>query len=398
MRVMILNTDYPAFLRDLVERHQGFAEASYAKQLQLRNESLFGVFDAYSHGFQANGEEAWEVHANNGLMQRRWMIEHGLQAPRGSARRPSRLSRLARRVARRLRMVRQDTRHTLLSPFDVAPWDLGEMLLARVAHDRPDVVLNHAVSEIGSDLLERMRPHTRLIVGQIASPLPEAEDYRAYDLMVSSLPNFVAYYEQRGLQAHLNCLAFDPRVLEAIGPLQRTVEVSFVGSLSRAHAGRVALVEHLAARSDIAIWGNGVERLDADSPVRAHYQGEAWGADMFRVLGRSRITVNHHIGIAGPHANNMRLFEATGMGALLITDRKSDIGELFEPGREVVCYDSPQECLELIDYYRRHESERDRIADAGQRRTLRDHTYRQRTEGLAQIFREQLVQRGQGVQ
>ena len=117
---------------------------------------------------------------------------------------------------------------------------------------------------------------------------------------------------------------------------------------------------------------------------------------MFRVLGESRITINNHISIAENYANNMRLFEATGMGCLLITDRKSNIGDMFEPGEEIVCYDSPEECLELITYYREHESERTRIAAAGQRRTLSEHSYHSRTAELARLFTEHLNQIQQG--
>ena len=47
----------------------------------------------------------------------------------------------------------------------------------------------------------------------------------------------------------------------------------------------------------------------------------------------TRIVVNRHIDVAEGYANNMRLYEATGMGALLITDRGRNLGELFEPGR-----------------------------------------------------------------
>jgi spore maturation protein CgeB len=78
------------------------------------------------------------------------------------------------------------------------------------------------------------------------------------------------------------------------------------------------------------------------------------------------------------------------MGALLVTDRKSNIADMFEPGKEVVCYDSQEECLDLIAYYRDHEDERARIAAAGQRRTLAQHTYRHRTAELAGLFNEAL--------
>jgi hypothetical protein len=48
------------------------------------------------------------------------------------------------------------------------------------------------------------------------------------------------------------------------------------------------------------------------------------------------VALNRHIAAAEGHANNMRLYEATGVGTCLLTDRGSNLGELFEVGREVI--------------------------------------------------------------
>ena len=97
------------------------------------------------------------------------------------------------------------------------------------------------------------------------------------------------------------------------------------------------------------------------------------------------MTLNHHIDMADGYANNMRLFEATGFGTLLLTDWKVNLGEMFEPGREVVTYRTAAECAELIGYYVEHDAERDAIARAGQRRTLREHSYDQRMQELVDV-------------
>jgi spore maturation protein CgeB len=80
----------------------------------------------------------------------------------------------------------------------------------------------------------------------------------------------------------------------------------------------------------------------------------------------------------------MRLFEATGVGTLLITDSKANLEEVFEPGKEVVAYRTPQECVRLARYYLEHEDERKAIARAGQERTLREHTYHHRVRELVE--------------
>ena len=239
---------------------------------------------------------------------------------------------------------------------------------------------------IRSDFLDSVRRPSRVIVGQIAAALPRADDFRAYDLVISSLPNFVRWFRARGVNAELNRLAFDPIVLEKLGPQPtRDIAVSFVGSLSREHADRITLLERVAAAVPLKIWGNGIERLPKTSPLHAIYQGQAWGRGMFDILRRSRITLNHHIDLAGNYANNMRLYEATGSGAMLLTDAKENLAEIFAPGREVATYRTPEECVAQMRHYLAHDDERAAIAEAGQRRTLTDHTYALRTGEILEL-------------
>ena len=99
---------------------------------------------------------------------------------------------------------------------------------------------------------------------------------------------------------------------------------------------------------------------------------------MYQVLRRSRITLNSHIDLAGREAGNMRLFEATGVGAFLLTDFKDNLHTLFAPEREVAAWRSIDECLAAIERYLADDNARSTIAKAGQTRTMAQHTYRHR--------------------
>jgi len=150
------------------------------------------------------------------------------------------------------------------------------------------------------------------------------------------------------------------------------------------------VLEYLARNTPMQFFGYGADSLDADSPIRQRHHGEVWGLDMYRALARSKVTLNRHINVAENNANNMRLYEATGVGSLLITDRKDNLGEIFEIGKEVVAYSTPEEAAELIRYYLDHPEEAATIAKAGQARTLREHTYRHRMEELVPILERHL--------
>lgn len=373
LRILFLNTDYRAFLASLYRRHATLAAADYTRQLRLRNESFFGTADFMSRPMAAHGDVAIDVHANNRPLQEAWAAEHGYVRAWGQVLRfaccvaPGRVRRRVVDLG-----VRSDR-------FD-------EILQAQIDAFRPTVLYNHDPSGVPADRLKAMLPRGCALVGQIASPRSPRIDWQAYDLMISSLPNFVAAFRREGIEAEYMPLAFEPRILERLPNAKRDIGVSFVGSLSPAHRDRLGFLEKLATERPFDLWGDGIERLAAESPLRALHRGPAWGLDMFGLLGRSKLTLNKHIDISENYANNMRLFEATGMGACLVTDAKDNLGDLFEPGKEVVTYRSVEECLDLLRYYESHDAEREGIAAAGQARCLADHGYERRMAQLHEIL------------
>jgi spore maturation protein CgeB len=115
-----------------------------------------------------------------------------------------------------------------------------------------------------------------------------------------------------------------------------------------------------------------------------------YGSNMYNLFRNSKIVLNYHIGVAGNYAGNMRMFEVTGMGSCLLTDNKKNINDLFSPGNEVVVYDNPDDCISKVKWLLEHEDERQKIARAGQEKTLKNHTVEKRCESIIQIIQDQL--------
>ena len=396
MRILILNLDYPGFLSSLYSQHPGLENAPYNEQLKARVDSLFNVGDFYSRNLASQGHEAWDLHINNEIMQGTWARENSIAA-RTSA--PS----------TGLKALRDKVREHRSTPLvrAIKPWlqpfalrlngkqNLLTILAAQIRHYRPDVILNQSVQWVPDGFLSDFKPAVKLVVGQIASPLSADKKLIDYDLMVSSLPNFVDRFRNQGLKAELVRLAFEDTILEKVTREAQPIDVSFVGTLSADHENRRTLLEAVGKSLNLGIWGRIDSSWAKDSPVRRYHRGNAWGKEMYCILRNSRITLNYHIDLAENYANNLRLFEATGVGTLLLTDKKCNLHELFEPGKEVAVYSTPEECVELARYYLDHESERETIASAGQSRTLRDHTYKLRMYELSALFEFQLRQQNQ---
>ena len=204
--------------------------------------------------------------------------------------------------------------------------------------------------------------------------------------MLSQLAATVGFFRSLGIRAEVSHLAFEPAILDALQPAPtEAVDISFVGTVSADHQQRVALLEAIARRYELKLFGNIAPGVPASSPLHRCFQGEAWGADMYQALRRSLITLNSHIDMVGREAGNARLFEATGVGTFLLTDFKDNLQTLFEPNREVVAWRSVNECLSMIDRYLNDEDERTAVAMAGQARTLSTHTFRRRADDILQL-------------
>ena len=389
LRFLILNTDYYEFLSWLYAQNPGLQDKSYDEQMRVRMESLFGVADFYSSNLRKIGHEAWDVYLNNEFMQSRWAKEHGLRSDERQSSSSLTKAFLKSAAATRLRHLKPIVKLFFHSLNGRTAFSY-ETLAAQIRHYKPDVLLNQAMDGHIGHFLREMKSDIPLLVGQIASPLPSGDDFGCYDLIISSLPNFVEYFRRIGIPAECHLFGFEPEILSRLASHKKRIPVSFVGGISRDHQSRFEWLEYLCRHTDIEVWGYGVDALPQDSWIRKRYKGKAWGLGMYQVLRESKITVNHHIGIAGSYANNMRLFEATGVGCLLITDWKVNLDDIFRVGSEVIAYRDPEECVEKIRQYLEGDSERNTIASAGQTRVLEHHSYRRRMEELVEIVRPYL--------
>jgi len=392
MRILILNADYPRFLAWLYRSQPELEHASYAAQMAARNATLFGVADFYSTNFAALGHVAAEIHVNNPRLQSAWARERGLTVdlPVGSrtARHEQLPGWLQRSLAPFKPMLRPLARKVGLSPrLDDS---MTRILLAQVEEFRPEIVLNQDVFHVDTALVRRIKAVGKsTMIGQVGIEPPRGVDWTVYDLMLSQLAAIVNVFRAQGVRSEVNHLAFEPSILDRLpaAPVQ-DVEISFVGSVSADHQQRIALLEAVAMRHDLKLWGNLPSSLPSASPLRRCFQGEVWGQDMYQVLRRSRITLNSHIDFAGTEAGNMRLFEATGAGAFLLTDFKASLDTLFAPDRDVAVWRSVDDCLKVIDRYLGDDEGRNAIAQAGQARTRAQHTYRHRASEILALVQE----------
>lgn len=369
MKIAIVDTYYPKFLSTYYKNLPGLERANYDSQLESLISGRFGTSDFYSYHLKELGVNAEDLIVNCLPLQRKWATQHSIPFADFALKVPHRFFRVP-----------------LLGSWLARLPGLVDVAVAQIESIKPDILYCQDLSFFPPEIIRKLRTTVRLVVGQIACPMPPEHFLKSYDLILTSLPHYVTKFKSMGIESEYFPIGFEPRILKELGFIERNIDVSFVGGISRYHYESVPMLEYLACFTPIQFFGYGVENLDKNSPIHTRHNGEVWGLDMYRTLGKSRITVNRHINIAGEEANNMRLFEATGMGSLLITDKKKNLGELFEVNKEVVTYSCKEEAAELINHFLKNPEEADKIAKAGQKKTIEAHSYRQRMKELVPIL------------
>jgi spore maturation protein CgeB len=109
---------------------------------------------------------------------------------------------------------------------------------------------------------------------------------------------------------------------------------------------------------------------------------------MIRVFSASRINLNlSNASVNGVDQIKGRDFEVPGCRGFIITKELGELRRYYRFGVEIETYSSVPELIEKIHHYLGDDAAREAIAEAGYRRTLRDHTMERRlTEVLTRVI------------
>ncbi len=360
-KILILDTYYPEFVRRFYNNHPQLTTTSYDEQLTALLRTHFGTGDAYSRYLQPLRYDARDIIVDNVLLQTQWAKEHHLT-------------------------IRHWPHLPLLGQFtDRLP--LYKILQAQIDDFLPDILYLQNLSFCDPLTLCRLKRKVKLLVGQIACPLPPDSFIKPFDLILTSFPHFVQRIKVIGPASEYFKIGFDEAILTALTKTtEKKYEVVFIGGFTKIHDQATLALETLARSTRVDVWGYGIEHLADNSPLRRYYHGEVWGLEMYTIIKQAKVCINRHSAAAEQYANNMRLYETTGLGTFLITDHKKNLADLFDIDKEIISYQSADDLVKKVAYYLNHDWEREQIALAGQQRTLRDHTYAQRMKELAGLL------------
>ena len=300
-----------------------------------------------------------------------------------------------------------------------------EIALEQVRRLGPDVLWTSSYFDCYDDLVPLAVQHCRKAVTWIACPLPEKLDVSHFDTLVTPLREWCGDFVDRFREHAFAHPCFDSAVLQKVDNTGKSIDVLFVGNITPHYRRReMTLATLLDAGIDIKMFG----KLDHEvSPSRAQLlrdsvwfmlkRGNAegswkhfkkvikptaherrirllkrtmetpvYGLAMYKLLASAKIVLNCHIDVAGPWSGNIRMYETTGIGSCLLTERSNNVAEVFLPGQEVLIYHSADELITLIPELLRSHERIQSIAESGHKRTLENYTLNHMWKSIRHVF------------
>ncbi len=325
------------------------------------------------------------------------------------------------------------------------PLNGQDILQRQIASFQPDVLYCSVSNSFGSHFIRSLKasvPSIKAVVMYVGSFTYDVDLIKDADVVVACSQELVDSLVVGGAKAHYIPHAFDSINVATAksADIVQIPKVFFSGSLVRRkgmHDEREKVLAHLARNLPSAYYlsmahsSSSVMRMDwcllkvsseisrgishipflgstfgrsntfrrlsrirvADSPIVSRdiskvAKPPVYGLDVYALYRSYLVTLNHSGEYAS--AENLRLFEATGAGACLLTDFKFNLADYFSLDDEVVTYSSEEECVEKAKYLLDHPDVARGIGISAAQRSAQEHTYVKRSELLQKLLSDAL--------
>jgi len=420
----IAGVHYQSVIKDFVKKNPNFISLSYSEMLKMIFNSSIVYSDAFSNSFSKIGQKSYEIIADFEIIQKKWAVENNLFFQEKNWMKDILISQIKK--------IKPDVIY-----LQGTEWSI------------PGKLFKKRQNENLITILKQKFPFIKKIIVYSGFPSP-ANRIIGADIFFSSPPSILNYYKKLGLNPKLLYHAFDENLISKLTPVNHKYNFTFSGS-SRAPESRYWYLKKLMESTDLELWLNessnkknvdsyslknfargGVKRIfeplssdqlgklisldfipkklrgviaqkskekkliesGSEKPLGSLFKDRCnsplIGLDMYNLLSSSRITFNKHTDKAWGCVGNMRMFEATGVGTCLLSDTGKNINDLFEEDKEIVTYTSVEEAIEKVKYLENNPKKAIEIAQAGQKRTLKDHTVLNRCKQIDEVLQKEL--------
>jgi spore maturation protein CgeB len=389
---------YRGYLDSFYEKNPDVKDWSYQDHYNLLMNDTTEFAGSYTRHFLKLGINTKCIVSNDSILQGKWMTENNLNRGRNS-----------------------------------------DIIFDQVRSFEPDILWLENLSFTDSEWFSEVRKKIKsikLIIAYHCAPFNKMilEKLKNADFIITCTPGLKKVFEDNGIKTYLVYHGFDSELTARIQKRQETPlhSLVFSGSLITGdsyHNSRIDLIESLIKEQvslDLFVTLEKNYRIKIKqliysasaflkrmkmhkltkkinvfeygrSPGRSYSRtllernrSPIYGIDMYNLFSNSKVVLNMHADVAGEYAGNMRMFEVTGVGSCLLTDNKKNISDLFEPGKEIVVYDNPEDCVKKVKWLLEHDNEREEIARMGRKRTMEMNTVEIRCKSIIDIINKEL--------
>ncbi len=270
---------------------------------------------------------------------------------------------------------------------------LDELILARLIHEKPDLVVMLAQAPVSPALLAKLKSQGVPVAYWFVEDFRLATYWESIaglvtDFAVIQKEPFLSLLSDRKVQhATYLPMAADPTVFYPVSLSDAERErfgapVSFMGA---GYFNRHHFLKHLVD-FDLAIFGT---EWNPGDPLFRHVREGGFrltSQETSKVFNGTRVNVNLHSSVYHRGVNpegdfvNPRTFEIAACGGFQVVDQRTLLPSLMETDSEVFVYQDEASCRKLVSHYLPRETQRQEIGERARQRVLREHTYDHRME------------------
>jgi len=358
LKFLQVHTFYERYLQQFYSENPQLERQEFDEQIDALIEDGFSGNHIFAPYLNEIGYNAKLVVANNPISQNKWIIENKIK---------------------------------LRNNID---W-IKEITKLQIEKFEPDILYLSDPITFDGHFISQLKFRPKLIVGWRAADIPINITFEGFDLFLSGLGGIRETALKLGAsKSEYFFPGFPTRILKKIIDVVPKYDLSFVGSWTTAqHEHRNDLLSAIAKYSKETGMVKPAFYLSGEiskifSEVKPYLHSPRFGIEMYRALKSGNIifdsrgeirSLSNGSDLARLETMNMRIFEATGVGGMLLTEHYENLSNLFEIGKEIETFSDEKELIEKIKYYSSHIKERLAIAKRGQERCLRDYSMEART-------------------
>jgi len=367
-----IHTFYPAYLEQFYAKRPALRGQDFATMIKALEADAFSANHMLTPYLGALGYDCQLIVANDPVSQGRWAAQHGL--PNGIG--------------------------------------MMEVVRQQVETYRPEVLYLSEPISFDTRFLQTLSYQPRLVLGWRGALASPDTRWNGFDVMLSGLSGIRELALKLGAAHATHFFPGHPNWINPqLNGIEPQVDVLFtgqwtIGQHEKRNQQLLALAEaagHPDAPFSLALHLSGQTQGVPES-LAPYVRPPVYGMEMYRTLASARIVVDGRadhwmfdpatgkpVDVGRGETVNMRLFEVTGAGRFLITERFDNLSDYFEPGLEVETFSSREELVDKIRYYLAHPDKLEAIARRGKERCRRDYAMEWRAAHFDRIIRRHLA-------